>query len=93
MTKVDCQDRATAGSPQVERVGRKVARVFIVDGVEAVKLPKGFRFDTDQVAILRDGCNLILSPLFEDWEDYFENAARPTDDFGATIDEMPRPTQ
>lgn len=69
---------------------RKLARVFMTGRSQAVRLPKEFRFDTDRVAIRRDGCHVILSPLFEDWEDYFERASRATSDFEAATDEMRR---
>lgn len=78
-----------SGRTSAHRVAtRKIARVFVTGRSQAVRLPKEFRFDTDRVAIRRDGCNVILSPLFEDWEDYFENAARATDDFEAATAEM-----
>ena len=57
---------------------------------QAVRLPREFRFDTDRVAIRRLGRNVILSPLFEDWQDYLQNATRPTDDFEAASVEMMR---
>ncbi len=67
---------------------RKFARVFMTGRSQAVRLPREFRFDTDKVAIRREGRNVILSPLFEDWDDYFKNAARVTDDFVAAMDEL-----
>ena len=67
---------------------RKVARVFMNGRSQAVRLPKEFRFDTDRVAIWRDGPNVVLSPMFEDWEDYFQNATRLPDDFEAATPEM-----
>ena len=67
-----------------------VARVFMTGRSQAVRLPREFRFDTDRVAIRRLGRNVILSPLFEDWQDYFQNATCPTDDFEAATVEMRR---
>lgn len=67
-----------------------VARVFMTGRSQAVRLPREFRFDTDRVAIRRLGRNVILSPLFEDWQDYFQHATRPTDDFEAATVEMRR---
>lgn len=60
---------------------RKFARVFMNGRSQAVRLPREFRFDTDRVGIRREGCNVILSPLYEDWNDYFRNAPRIGDDF------------
>lgn len=69
---------------------RKFARVFMTGRSQAVRLPREFRFDTDRVAIRREGRDVILSPPFKDWDDYFRNAARPSDDFEAAIAEMRR---
>ena len=73
---------------------RKFARVFMNGRSQAVRLPREFRFDTDRVGIRREGCNVILSPLYADWNDYFANAPRVRDDFveamaGARRDLMP----
>lgn len=77
--------------------GRKpsdTAKVFMNGRSQAVRLPAEYRFDCDQVAIRRVGRHLILSPRFTDWEDYWANSARPSDDFVETIrnrhdDELP----
>ena len=73
---------------------RKFARVFMNGRSQAVRLPREFRFDTDRVGIRREGRNVILSPLYEDWDDYFTNAPKVGDDFveamsGARRDLMP----
>lgn len=60
---------------------RKFARVFMNGRSQAVRLPQEFRFDTDRVGIRREGSNVILSPLYEDWNDYFNNAPMVGDDF------------
>ena len=67
---------------------RKVARVFMNGRSQAVRLPKEFRFDSDRVVIRREGRNVVLSPMFEDWDDYFRNAAHLPDDFEAATPEM-----
>ena len=83
-----------AGAVQVDvpeqRDGRKIARVFMTGRSQAVRLPKEFRFDTDRVVIRREGRNVVLSPMFKDWDDYFRNAARLPDDFEAATPEMRR---
>ena len=80
--------RGLPGSSSATRT-RKLARVFMngrsqavrLPRSQAVRLPKEFRFDTDRVGIRREGCNVILSPVYEDWDDYFENAPPIGDDF------------
>ena len=70
------------------------AKVFMTGRSQAVRLPAEYRFDTDQVAIRRVGRHVILSPRFTDWDEYWANAARPSDEFVEAIrtrhdDELP----
>jgi antitoxin VapB len=39
------------------------ARIFISGNSQAVRLPKAFRFDDDQVAIFRRGDEVVLKPI------------------------------
>lgn len=84
----------SAATAQVDapksRDSRKIARVFMTGRSQAVRLPKEFRFDTDRVIIRREGRNVVLSPVFNDWDDYLRNAARLPDDFEAATPEMRR---
>ena len=66
---------------------RRTARIFTNGGSQAVRLPKEFRFDTDRVAIRQEGCSVILSPIYEDWNDYLENAPSAGADFAAAVAE------
>ncbi len=45
-----------------------VAKVFWSGRSQAVRLPKEFRFDTNQVRIRRHGNALILEPMIDDWD-------------------------
>ena len=69
---------------------RKTARVFMNGRSQAVRLPKEFRFDTDRVAIWREGRHVVLSPMFKDWDDYFRNSTPLPDDFEAATPDMRR---
>ena len=69
---------------------RKTARVFMNGRSQAVRLPKEFRFDTDRVAIWREGRHVVLSPMFKDWDDYFRHSTPLPDDFEAATPEMRR---
>ncbi len=66
------------------------ARVFMNGRSQAVRLPREFRFDTDMVAVRREGRNVILSPLYTDWDNYLRNAPRVGEDFVAAMDELRR---
>lgn len=43
------------------------AKVFWSGRSQAVRLPREFRFDTEQVRIRRQGDALILEPIRDDW--------------------------
>lgn len=43
------------------------AKVFMTGRSQAVRLPKEFRFDTDEVRIRAEGGKVILEPLENDW--------------------------
>ena len=80
--------RAAEAATPGPRDGRRFARVFMSGRSQAVRLPKEFRFDVDRVIIHREGRHVVLSPPFKDWEDYWENGARFTDDFYEAMEEL-----
>jgi antitoxin VapB len=45
----------------------EMAKVFWSGRSQAVRLPKDFRFDSDEVGIRRHGNAVILEPLAHDW--------------------------
>ena len=49
------------------------AKVFMNNRSQAVRLPKDFQFDTDEVFIRKEGEDVILSPRPTDWEPYLES--------------------
>lgn len=50
----------------------QIAKIFMNGRSQAVRLPKQFRFDTDEVYITRQGDNLIISPRKPTWDDFFD---------------------
>jgi len=44
------------------------AKLFMIGGSQAVRLPKEFHFDGSQVKIRREGNAVILEPISDDWE-------------------------
>ncbi len=53
---------------------KKTAKVFMNGRSQAVRLPKAFRFDCDEVYIRRDDKtgDVILSTKPDSWDDFFE---------------------
>jgi len=64
---------------------RNTAKVFMSGASQAVRLPREYRIDSDQVGIHRIGRHIVLSPKFSDWDDYWANAERPSEDFVDSI--------
>ncbi len=46
----------------------ETAKVFWSGRSQAVRLPKDYRFDVEEVRIRRSGNAIILEPITEDWE-------------------------
>ena len=73
----------------------KLAKVFKNGRSQAVRIPKEFRLDTDQVLIERKGKRLILTPQvkpkrrWKSWADYWDNAPRFTEDYPDEIEDTP----
>lgn len=65
------------------------AKVFWSGRSQAVRLPKDFRFDTDEVRVRRRGSAVILEPIPKDWA-WLDALARPLDDdFVQAVNEQP----
>ena len=67
-----------------------VAKVFWSGRSQAIRLPKEYRFDTDEVRVRRHGATVILEPISRDWA-WLDDIAGPFDpDFvAATEEEVP----
>ena len=57
------------------------AKLFINGRSQAVRLPKEFRFDSDEVAIRRIGEVVVLYPTDSGWAPLLEASGNFTDDF------------
>lgn len=53
----------------------EVAKVFMNGQSQAVRLPKAFRVDTDEVFIMRENGRIVLVPKPKmTWDEYFQSA-------------------
>ena len=59
----------------------KIAKVFMNGRSQAVRLPKEYRFDTDEVYVTKQGQNIIISPKETTWDDFFNAKPAFDDDF------------
>ncbi len=67
----------------------QTARLFMSGRSQAVRLPKQFRFQGNEVFIRRVGDQIILSPKPANWDDFFNDTQRPTADFMAERVDLP----
>ena len=59
----------------------RVAKIFMNGRSQAVRLPKEFRFDTDEVYIRKQGKNIIISEKKPTWDDFFDSKSDFGEDF------------
>jgi antitoxin VapB len=65
------------------------AKVFMNNRSQAVRLPKEFQFDTDEVFIRKEGEEVILSPRPMDWGPYLDGGPRASDAFMENVEDLP----
>lgn len=67
----------------------KTAKIFWSGRSQAVRLPKDFRFEGQEVRIRRHGNAVILEPLTDNWQWLDEISERLDDDFVQAVNEQP----
>jgi antitoxin VapB len=67
----------------------RTAKLFRNGRNQAVRLPREYELDAEEVLIRKEGNNLILTPRPRSWDEYFARASRLSDDFPDTIEELP----
>lgn len=71
----------------------ETAKIFWSGRSQAVRLPKDYRFQGDEVRIRRHGSAVILEPMAEDWS-WLDTIAGPLDDdFIRAVNEQPEPQE
>ncbi|MGH9256349.1 MAG: antitoxin [Vicinamibacterales bacterium] len=67
----------------------RTAKVFMTNRSQAVRLPKEFQFDSDEVFIRKVGEDVILSPRPTDWGPYLEHGPVASDAFMENVEDHP----
>ena len=62
-------------------MARRVAKLFMNGRSQAVRLPREFRFEGNEVYIERRGNEVVLSPKPRSWVEFFEEVPLPSEDF------------
>jgi antitoxin VapB len=67
----------------------QVAKIFMNGRSQAVRLPKEYRFDTDEVYITRQGEDIIISAKKPTWDTFFDAKPVFDDDFLTDREDAP----
>lgn len=67
----------------------QVAKIFMNGRSQAVRLPKDFRFDCDEVYVREQGNEIILSPAKPSWDDFFEQRSAFGEDYLPDREDIP----
>jgi antitoxin VapB len=67
----------------------RTAKVFMTNRSQAVRLPKEYQFETDEVFIRKVGDDVILSPRPREWRSYLASAPVASEAFMAEVDDLP----
>ncbi len=59
----------------------RIAKIFMNGRSQAVRLPKEYRFDTDEVYITKQGDNIIISAKEPTWDEFFDSKSAFGNDF------------
>ena len=71
----------------------ETAKIFWSGRSQAVRLPKTYRFEGEQVRIRRHGNAVILEPMDDDWS-WLDVVAGPLDDdLVRAVNEQPTPQE
>ena len=68
---------------------RTTAKIFATGRSQAVRIPKEFRFDCDEVFIEQKGRQIVLTPKPKTWDTYFLEGKRLDEDFPDHIEDSP----
>lgn len=68
---------------------QRKAKIFMNNRSQAVRLPKEFQFDVQEVFIRREGNDVVLSPRPLDWSSYLDEGPVASASFMEGIEDLP----
>ena len=68
---------------------QRIARIFMNNRSQAVRLPKDFQFETKEVFTRKVGDGVILSPRPPDWSDYLVHGPVASAEFMRGVKDLP----
>ena len=66
-----------------------VAKIFMNGRSQAVRLPKDFRFNCDEVYVRKHKEGIVISPKQTTWDDFFEQDSAFDENFMADRNDTP----
>jgi antitoxin VapB len=75
--------------PETRNPQRK-AKLFMNNRSQAVRLPKDFQFNTEEVFIRKKGSDVILSPRPSDWSSYLADGPVASASFMENVEDLPQ---
>ncbi len=67
----------------------KSAKVFMNGRSQAIRLPKEYRFDCDEVYVEKQGDTIIISAVQPGWDEFFDAVSAFDDDFLVDRENLP----
>jgi antitoxin VapB len=68
---------------------QRIAKIFMNNRSQAVRLPKEFQFATSEVFIRKQGDDVILSARPEDWSAYLTSGPVASEEFMDGVEDLP----
>jgi antitoxin VapB len=68
---------------------QRKARIFMNNRSQAVRLPKEFQFNTQEVFIRKEGSDVVLSPRPFDWSSYLAEGPVASTTFMEGVEDLP----
>lgn len=68
---------------------QRKAKIFMNNRSQAVRLPKDFQFQTEEVFIRKVGNDVVLSPRPVDWSSYLADGPGASDTFMDGVEDLP----
>ena len=68
---------------------QRTAKIFMNNRNQAVRLPKEFQFNAQEVFIRKEGSDVILSPKPANWSSYVANGPVASEAFMEGVEDLP----
>lgn len=68
---------------------QRTAKIFMNNRSQAVRLPKEFQFDVQEVFIRKEGSDVVLSPRPMDWSSYLATGPVASQLFMEGVEDLP----